>query len=103
MGKGSPDNSQAIKLQREGLAESKKQNKAILALMETQVANARLLKLPKMASPSPLPDTSSADAIAQSQETRRNLMKRSGLLDTRKVQPAASLRTAMGTPFLAAA
>lgn len=98
MSKGSPDNSEAVKTQKELLAESKIQNRAILALMQQQVDQAKTLKLPKIAPPMPLPDTSSADMIAQSQETRRNLMKRSGLNQT-IVAPVAPLKTAMGTPM----
>lgn len=103
MGKGAPDNSEAIALQKESLAESKIQNKQMLALLQSQVDAAKTLKLPKQAPPAALPDTSSSDMIAQSQETRRNLMKRNGLLQTRLVQPVATLRSAMGTPMMAAA
>lgn len=101
MGKGSPDNSAAIDLQKQSLAQSAVQNKQMLALLQTQVDAAKTLKLPKPAPPMPLPDTSSADAIAQSQERRRNLLKRNGLGSTNVVpqSPVAPLRSAMGTPM----
>lgn len=98
MGKGSPDNSAAIKLQQQSLAESKLQNKAMLALLQQQVDTAKTLRLPKIAPPMPLPDNGAADATDQLQETRRNFMKRSGLSQT-IVAPVAPLKTAMGTPM----
>jgi hypothetical protein len=102
MSKGSSSNDDAIKLQRETLAESKIQNKELLKLLTAQRDEARTLKLPKLASPQPLPSTSTTDMIAQSQETRRNLQKRSGLLQTRMVMPQPSLpRTVLGGPLAA--
>lgn len=105
MSKGSSSNSDAIKLQRESLAESKIQNRQTLALLQSQVDNAKSLKLPKLAPPMPLPQQSSADNVAFLQETRRNLMKRSGLEQTRIVpqQPQTPLRSAFGTPMGVAA
>lgn len=98
---GAPDNTAAIKLQQDSLAQNAVQNKALLAMMQQQVDQAKLLKLPKAAPPAPLPDTSSADMVAQSQEQTRNLLKRNGLLQTRLVQPLANpIRSAMGSPIL---
>lgn len=101
MGLGSaPDNSGALKLQQQSLAQSAAFNKAMLAQLAQQNANAKALKLPALAPPAPLPDTSSGDMIAASQEQRRNLMKRSGLLATQIVpqSPIAPLKAAMSTP-----
>lgn len=101
MSKGGGSNKEAIKLQKESLAESKIQNRQMLALLQAQVDNAKALKLPKLAPPMPLPEQSSADNVAFLQETRRNLMKRNGLNATRVVPmtPQTPLRTAFGTPM----
>lgn len=100
MSKGSSNQDAAIKLQKESLAQSSAANTQMLALLKSQQDNAKSLKLPKAASPQPLPDTSRADMVAQLQEQRRNLMQRSGLMQTRVV-PTAPIRTALGTPMFA--
>lgn len=64
--------------------------------MESQVQAAKQMKLNKPAGAMPLPQTTTADMVAQNQEERKNLLKRSGLEDT-KVVPM--LRSAMGTPI----
>jgi hypothetical protein len=99
MGMGAPDNSAAVNLQKQSLAQSAAFNRAMLAQLAQQNANAKAMKLPALAPPAPLPDTSSADMIAQSQETRRNLMKRSGLMATQVVPqvPTKQFGTAWGT------
>lgn len=102
MGKGQGSNKEAIALQRETMAESKRANREMLALLSAQVENAKTLKLPKAAAPLPLPDMGTADMVAQTQETRRNLMKRSGLAAT-KVVPMPPQRTALGTPIFSMA
>lgn len=101
MGKGSPNNSAAIQLQQQSLAESKVQNKAMLALLQQQVDAAKTLQLPNPPPPMPLPQNTGADATDQLQETRRNLLKRDGLAATSVVPmtPVAPLRSAMGTPM----
>jgi hypothetical protein len=101
MSKGSGANDAAIKLQKESLAQSSATNKEMLRLLSEQVENAKTLKLPKPAPPMPLPSTSTSDMIAQSQEQRRNLQKRNGLMDTRMVMPQPTLRTMMGGPVAA--
>lgn len=98
MGKSSPNNSAAIQLQQQSLAESKVQNKAMLALLQQQVDQAKTLQLPKPAPPMPLPQNTGADATDQLQEQRRNVLKRDGLAAT-SVVPVAPLRSAMGTPM----
>ncbi len=102
MGKGSSSNDKGIKLQEEALAESKKQNASMLALLQTQVNQAATLKLPKAQPAMPLPDLSGSDAVAQMQENQRNLQRRQGLGATR-IAGQPPLRTAFGTPFLPAA
>ncbi len=102
MSKGSSSNDDAIKLQKESLAQSAATNKQMLLLLQAQVDNAKTLKLPKPAPSMPLPSTSSSDMIAASQETRRNLQQRNGLNQTRMVMPQTNiLRTAFGGPMAA--
>jgi len=101
MSKGAGSNDAAIKLQKESLAQSSATNKQMLLLLQQQVDNAKTLKLPKVAPPMPLPSTSTSDMVAQSQEQRRNLQKRNGLMDTRMVMPQPTLRTMMGGPVAA--
>lgn len=96
MGKGSSSNNAALKLQKEQEEQSAEANKQTLALLQAQVDNAKTLKLPKLAPPAPLPTTSTTDLVAQSQEQRRNLQQRNGLLDTRMVMPQPMLRTMLG-------
>jgi hypothetical protein len=99
MSKGAGSNKEAIKLQRESMAESSRANREMIALLTAQQENARNLKLPQAAPTLPLPQMGSADMVAQGQETRRNLMKRHGLAATNVVaMQAQPLRTALGTP-----
>jgi hypothetical protein len=81
MAKGG-SNSEAIALQKESLKQSALQAKRMEELMQQSIEQAKNMKLPAFAGPSPLPQPGSADAMENALSIRRNLLRRSGLSKT---------------------
>lgn len=81
MAKGS-NNSQAIKIQQESLAESKSNNAAMRALYKKQIEAAAGQEMPKFEGAAPLPQQSSADVAQAGDDRRIKMLRQQGLNKT---------------------
>ena len=81
MAKGS-NNSEAIKLQRESLNESKRQAKVMESMTRAQIEAAAAMELPAFEGAAPAPSMSSADVQQAGDDVRQKALRRQGLSKT---------------------